>query len=90
MKSPGCGGFLLTEYTEDIERYFIPDKEVVLYHSIEELLEKIEYYLHHDEEREMIRKAGQQRTLKEHTYEQRFIQIFKAMGSRRETDEVVV
>lgn len=85
---PGCGGFLLTEYAEDIERYFIPDKEVVIYHSIEELVEKIEYYLHHDEEREMIRKAGQQRTLKEHTYEQRFKNIFVEMGLRPKTDEV--
>ena len=69
---PGYGGFLLTEFTEDIERYYIPDKEVVIYHSMDELVEKIEYYLHHNEEREVIRKEGQKRTLREHTYEKRF------------------
>ena len=41
---------------------------------------KGKYYLKNDEEREMIAKAGYERTLKEHTYLQRFEEIFKKIG----------
>jgi hypothetical protein len=40
------------------ERIFVPDKEAVFYDSIEDAMEKIEYYLKHDEEREGIARAG--------------------------------
>ncbi len=37
---------------------FEPDKEAVFYDSIEDAIEKIEYYLEHDEERIRIARAG--------------------------------
>lgn len=40
------------------ERIFEPNKEAVFYDSIEDALEKIEYYLEHDEARERIARAG--------------------------------
>jgi len=40
------------------EQIFEPDKEAVFYDSIEDAIEKIEYYLRHDEEREKIARAG--------------------------------
>jgi glycosyltransferase involved in cell wall biosynthesis len=40
------------------ERIFEPGKEAVFYDSIEDAIEKIEYYLKHDEEREEIARAG--------------------------------
>ena len=47
---------------------FEVNREIVTYHSNEELLEKINYYLNHEEERRKIAEAGQRRTLKDHTY----------------------
>jgi hypothetical protein len=40
------------------EQIFEPDKEAVFYDSIEDAIERIEYYLQHDEERERIARAG--------------------------------
>lgn len=40
------------------ERIFEPGKEAVFYDSIQDAIEKIEYYLNHDEEREKIARAG--------------------------------
>src|SRR5262249_4919104 len=43
------------------EKIFVPDKEAVFYDSIEDAIEKIEYYLQHDDERERIARAGFER-----------------------------
>lgn len=40
------------------ERIFEPGKEAIFYDSIEDAIEKIEYYLDHDEEREKIARVG--------------------------------
>ena len=77
---PGHGGFLLTDYADHLDRYYIPENEIAVFHNYDELVEKISYYLCHDEEREKIRLAGQQRTLRDHTYEKRFKEIFTTMG----------
>jgi len=54
---------------------FEPGKEVVTYHNAEECAELIQYYLEHHEEREAIARAGQERTLREHTYYQRMQEL---------------
>ncbi len=45
---------------------FQPDKEAVFYDSIEDAIEKVEYYLRHDEERERIARAGFARVHREY------------------------
>jgi spore maturation protein CgeB len=78
----GCGAFVISGYADDLSRYYAEDKEMVFYRSIPELIEKIRYYLAHDEERQRIAKAGYQRTMQEHTYEARFREIFAKIGVR--------
>jgi len=77
---PGCGGFLLTESVPHLENYYAFDKEIACYASLEELKDKLAYYLNHEEERAAIANAGYQRTLKEHTYVHRFTHIFRTAG----------
>lgn len=77
---PGAGGFLLTETVDRLERYYIPGKEIAVFSGAEDLIEKVQYYLRHDDEREAVRRAGYERTLREHTFEQRFRTILETMG----------
>ncbi len=77
---PACGGFLMTGQADNVEEYFVPGKEAVIFRDSEDLAEKCRYYLEHEEERRAIAKAGYERTVKEHTYEKRFTEIFKALG----------
>jgi len=46
--------FCLSEYSPAIERLFSPGLEIEFFYSKEELLEKVKYYLKHEEEREEI------------------------------------
>jgi len=73
---PSCGGFLLTGKVPHLENFFDIGKEVAVYTSIEEMIEKIRYYLAHEEERQRIANAGYLRTLRDHTYENRFRDIY--------------
>jgi len=77
---PACGSFFLTEYADNLDSYYKIGEEIVCFSGIKDLEEKIKYYLNHEEERERIARAGYERTLKEHTYEKRFNQMFKVMG----------
>jgi len=61
------GGFMLTEYVPHIEDYFEIDKEIVCFSNKEEMVDKIIYYLNHDEERRAVAQAGWKRATSEHT-----------------------
>lgn len=71
FEATGVGTLLITDWKVNLHELFEPGKEVVAYRSPEECAELIQYYLDYEAEREAIARAGQQRTLKEHTYFQR-------------------
>ncbi|MDB4508413.1 glycosyltransferase [Akkermansiaceae bacterium] len=59
---PACGGFLLHEHTEELCNYFEPGKEVASYGCLEELADKVNYYLSNDAERLKVIDRAMQRT----------------------------
>ncbi len=77
---PGAGGFLLTSMVDDLEEYYLPGKEIAIFATTRDLVDQIRFYLSHDAEREAIREAGYQRTLREHTYVHRFNEVFRTIG----------
>ena len=53
-----CGGFCLTNYQPEIAELFENGVELVMYIDVDEMLQKAEYYMKHEEERMQIAKAG--------------------------------
>jgi spore maturation protein CgeB len=66
-----AGGFQLVDYRSELPRVFKPNEEIVCYRDIDELREKIKYYLKYPDKRKIIARRGRKRALKEHTYENR-------------------
>lgn len=77
---PGCRTLLLTNEVKGLGDYYEPGKEIVMFSEIDDLVRKIRHYLDAEEEREAIAEAGYERTLREHTYEIRFREMFERMG----------
>lgn len=71
----GTGTCMVTDWKENLPELFEPDKEVVVYKTVDECVEKVRWLLEHPKEREEIASAGQRRTLKEHTYMHRAVRL---------------
>lgn len=67
----GCGGFLLSNFQADFLDYFVPGEDFVYYEDMQDMKEKIEYYLEHEAEQKEIAANGHRKVAAEHTYEKR-------------------
>lgn len=76
----GCGGFLLSNYQAELPEQFEIGKEIVLFESEKDLLEKITYYLEHEEERRWIAKNGYEKVKEQYTYQKRLEEMFSYYG----------
>ena len=74
FEATGCGALLITDYKDNISDLFEIGREVVCYRDAEECLELVNYYLSNPEEAKQIAARGQERTLREHSYQKRMFQ----------------
>lgn len=82
LEIPACGGFMLTNWTEDQAMLFEDGKECVFYNTMEEMVEKARYYLENESEREKIRRAGMQ-AVAPYTYKNSAISLLNYMETGR-------
>lgn len=73
----GCGGFQIVDWTPALSDLFIPEEEMVTFKTRSELKEKVDYFLNHPKERQIIADKGYKRAQKEHTYEKRLDKLLK-------------
>jgi spore maturation protein CgeB len=62
---PACGAFMLHELNSEVLDYFDDDKEAAFFGTVEEMAQKVRYYLDHPDERQEISQAGLNRSLKD-------------------------
>lgn len=67
----GSGGFLLTNFQQEIPEFFEDGKDLVCFHNEEDMCKKADYYLTHDKEREEIAAHGRKKAMQHHTYYER-------------------
>src|SRR6478735_1341828 len=80
---PGAGGFMIHERTEEIGNYFIEDKEIVCFESVDELVKKVGYYLAEEQHRNSIATAGFHRAQADHALDHRAKQVLSMLISLR-------
>jgi spore maturation protein CgeB len=75
----GAKGFLLTNYQAEIPLYFKEGEDLVCFDGVEDLKEKVGYYLTHEEERCKIAENGYRKVKEHHTYIERIRYILSVL-----------
>lgn len=73
---PACGGFMLTNFTEEQAEFFTDGQHCVYFQTQNEMLAKLTYYMSHPEQRQRIAYEGRIEAIK-HPYTLRATQILK-------------
>ncbi len=73
----GCGGFVLSNYQEELMEYLDVGRECVVYENTEDMFLKAKYYLEHEEERKQIALAGLERVKRDFTFKDRIEKMFQ-------------
>lgn len=77
----GAGGFVLTNYQSELPEYFEIGRDLEAFADEKELLDKIEYYLAHEDERCEIALNGYNKAKEQHSLELRLERLLElAMG----------
>ena len=80
MDIMGAGGFLITNFQADFLNHFTPDVDYVYFESKDDLINKCDYYLKHDDERMTIAENGHKKVQQFHNYRIRLEEIFEMCG----------
>jgi hypothetical protein len=80
FESTGSGAMLLTDDKPNLKDLFEIGSEIVAYRDADDCLAKVRHYLAHEDERSQIARAGQARTLAEHTFQNRMSELINIIA----------
>lgn len=78
-----CGGFLLAEYSTELEELFQSGHELEIYHTLDELNLKTQYYSDHLEEASAIALRSMQVVREKHTIRNQVEHMLRAVETRQ-------
>lgn len=76
----GAGGFLLSNYQPEISENLEDGKEIVLYTDVQDAVAKADFYLKHEDLRQTIAKAGQEKVFHDFNYTKQLTTLFTTAG----------
>jgi glycosyltransferase involved in cell wall biosynthesis len=76
---PMSGSCYVTHDNPDLRLVYKVGEEIVTYRSVSECVDKVRWYLSHEDERELVARAGRARALADHTWEKRFKGLFDVL-----------
>ena len=76
----GAGGFLLTNEQDELSEHFRIGVDLEVFHSIEELLEKTDFYLTHPDAAARIAQNGHEAVKSNFSFEQQFRRMLAHCG----------
>ncbi|MNI92288.1 Spore protein YkvP [compost metagenome] len=72
-----CGTLQLVDVREDLASFYTPGVEIETYSTSDELMQKVNFYLTHEKERQEIALRALEKTYRDHTYSNRIHQMFE-------------
>ena len=75
-----CRTCYLTGHNDEIAQFYDLGREVDTYCDKSELVDKVRFYLANPDAAERLREAGYRRAVRDHTWTQRFEELFSKIG----------
>lgn len=76
----GFGGFLMSNFQQELDDMYEDGKDLVLYSSYEDAIEKASFYMNHEDLREAIALSGKNKTLNNYTLQHAFNIIMETIS----------
>lgn len=76
----GMGGFLLSNYQQELAEQFADGEEMVLYESVEDAVAKADFYLKNEELRARIAENGRNKVMEGYSLRSRLKEILRVAG----------
>lgn len=76
----GAGGFLITNNQPELHDYFCSGVDLEIYDSLDELTDKVRYYLQHEKERKEIAICGRKTCLEYFSFERQLTRMLQLAG----------
>jgi spore maturation protein CgeB len=89
FQAAGCGAFQITDMKRSLPQLFEPEREIVTFQTLQELKEKVDYFLANSRERAEIGDRAYARAHRDHTYQRRLGRMFEVLGFASEAGSVV-
>jgi hypothetical protein len=89
-EATGVGTLLVTDWKRNLHELFEPGQELLAYRTVEACADLVARYLDRHDDRTAIARAGQARTLKEHTYRQRMEELVEIVDRHRRLSALAV
>lgn len=80
FEAPMCRTCYLTGHSDEISEFYEIGKEIDTYRTEAELVDKARFYLANPAQAEQLRAAGHARARRDHTWDQRFLELFRKTG----------
>lgn len=84
-----CGGFLITNYQQEIAECFTNGVHLAMFGSYEELLDQCHFYLEHEEERKAIARAGHELVKEQFSYKSKLREMLKLAAGNELLGELI-
>lgn len=76
---PMGGSMLITQYSKELEHFYIDGEEVVSFKNEEEMIDLCNFYLNNQRSVSQISQMGYERAVANHTWENRFSELFNSI-----------
>lgn len=76
----GSGAFQLSDVRDELQSLYAIGSEIEAYRDANELMQKIDHYLRHEEERNRVAVRGYRRTIRDHTFVERIGRLLALTG----------
>lgn len=81
-EATSCKALLISDWWADLPKFYRIGKEIIVYRSKDDLVQKVRFYLKNELLRAKIANAGYLKTFKEHTYGNRFRELEHILHSK--------